>query len=361
MKRPYLVNFNAIVNGAQLAIRASISTQAYRFERPATKNYDPLKPVKPIQGLGLIRSQSFRMKVLAITGDGSVSYNKEFDSDAFGNFEIYIPISRFTTPFKTLHIFETSFDNGLLLNLGTFIPYYITEPKKIIISDFDRTLVDTRFSTAPEIYRSLSQPLSYFPDINKSISLLKDYLKDEFQPFILSASPHFYEDAIRNWLYQHNIYANNLFLKDYRKILSLTDGLFNHKDIKKQGFYKLDHLVNILLMTGVPSHLVLMGDGFESDTFIYVTLAALLLRKSEPRNIWDFVKKEHSFQLTTKQNTYFLSKLYQLASHIDQDHVKPKIEIYIRCTEEDYERVSSYSFPSKVYNEMKNLVDYYVA
>jgi hypothetical protein len=148
----------------------------------------------------------------------------------------------------------------------------------------------------------------------------------------VTASPHFYENAIRDWLYSNNIYTAGIFLKDYRKLFSLFEEDLTSRDIKSQVFYKLNHIVNIILMTGVPEELILVGDGFESDTLVYLTIASILSDKIDPWSVWNKLNKSEHFKLNTKQVSRFLSKFYQLETLKNQKNfVSPKIRIHIRC------------------------------
>jgi len=199
-----------------------------------------------------------------------------------------------------------------------------------------------------DVFNSLTKPLEYFPTIPNSVNILSSYIQKKFHPFILSASPHFYEDAIRDWLYKNKIYTAGIFLKDYRKVFSLFEGDLTTKDLKVQGLYKLNHLLDIILMTGIPDKLVMMGDNFESDPLIYLTFAIVLQGESDPWTVWNKVKELESFRLNPKQNSQFLNKLYQIKSMITQREeqrigkmggvegtdsgirARPEIEIYIR-------------------------------
>ncbi|MBC76816.1 MAG: hypothetical protein CME64_12450 [Halobacteriovoraceae bacterium] len=243
--------------------------------------------------------------------------------------------------------------------MGTYLPYRIESPKKIIISDFDKTLVDTRYSTAWELYQSLRRPIHHFPVVQNSLDLFFEYTENKFQPFILSASPHFYENAIRDWLYQNKIYAGSIFLKDYRNIFSLTQGILTTKDLKKQSFYKLNQLVNILVMTGIPQELTLMGDSFESDEFIYLVLASILVDRQDPWQVWNRVKTEKSFKLTTKQNFHFLSKFYRLGEMSRSGNIK-ELNIHIRCTQENLEDTKNRTHAFDFIQSQKPLVKYYI-
>ena len=353
MNRPYLVNFSAIMGHKTLSIRANVTKSKTALHEIEKKN------TAPIESIRLFSKEQFRLKMI-FWGDRQVLLNKkEFDSDNYGNFEI--KISGFVKDQKItrIDIYETSCIQGLELNLGSFLPLEITTPNKIIISDFDKTLVDTRYHTAKEMYYSLNKPVSYFPTVNKSLRLFKDYIDKGYQPFILSASPHFYEVAIRNWLYQNGLYNAQIYLKDYRDFISIFDGRLTTKDLKKQGFYKLNQLVDIILMTDIPDELILMGDGFESDPFIYLTLQQLMDPSIDPWKIWKSIKNHNIFKLTSKQDSYFLTKFYQLNS-MAKKFRSPKISIYIRATEENIESLKNYSFEDSSKRELNGEIRYYI-
>jgi hypothetical protein len=87
-------------------------------------------------------------------------------------------------------------------------------------------------------------------------------------------------------------------------------------------------------MTGIPDELVLMGDNFESDPIIYLTLAKILRDNVDPWVIWNSIKEQDIFQLKKNQNSQFLNKIYQLDNLISRKNKKfnqkTKIKIYIR-------------------------------
>lgn len=333
MRRPALVHFLAIENPYSLCIKASVTliNQSDPTDSFFDRDLKSFGPSSPWDSFSLMGSHEFSLKIVALNEHQKPVYQEQFDSDPFGNFYLVLPKKRFSGEVKNLQIYETGYRPGVDLLLGTFLPLKLERPSKIIISDFDKTLVDTRYSTTKEIYQSITKPVDYFPKIQPSIDLLKKYIQEGFQPFILTASPHFYEKAIRDWLYQNQIYTAGIFLKDYRKVFSFTEGDLYPKDLKAQGFYKLNHLIDILKMTGIPDELVLMGDGFESDPLIYLLLKSILKDSLEPWEIWNDFRKQDAFQLTRKQNSTFLSKLYSfdkvMKNYPEQD---TKIQIYIR-------------------------------
>lgn len=153
-----------------------------------------------------------------MTEDRAEIFKKSIDSDSVGNFYFKIPLNESTNKIKTIQVYETSYAPGMELLVGSYFIYTIQDPKHIIISDFDKTLADTRYSTTSDVYKSLSSPVEVFPTLDKSVEKIKRFIDEGYHPFILTASPHFYEEAIRDWLYQHKIFSAGIFLKDYRQI-----------------------------------------------------------------------------------------------------------------------------------------------
>jgi len=339
MKRPTLVHFLSIMSDDFISIRASVTIKELDQEN---KGLESFKPRFPIQAYKLLSSDEFTMRIIGFNKKHQQVYSKFFESDSYGNFSFKIPLTKMTENIEVLQLYETRYRPGVELHLGAFIPLKIEEEKKnIIICDFDKTLVETKYSSTREVYNSLTKPLESFPTLTNSVALLQKSVQESgHHPFILSASPHFYEDAIRDWLYQNQIYTAGIFLKDYRKIFSIWDGNLTPKDIKIQGLYKFNHLLDILLMTGVPNSLILMGDNFESDPLIYLSLAKILRRDTRPWDLWNDLKKQKAFQLSRKQNSQFLNKIYQLDSMLSkkahQGHT-PKIKIYIRRKNDEKE------------------------
>lgn len=294
-----------------------------------------LAPHFPIQALRLLNAYEFTLKIVGMTKDQKEVYKKSFESDSFGNFNFKIPLTEERKQIEILQLYEVRKRPGLELQLGTYIPLRVYAPKKIVICDFDKTLVDTKYSTTKEVYRSLTKPLEDFPTVISSVNILKRSIHQGYHPFILSASPHFYEDAMRDWLYKNNIFSAGIFLKDYRHVFSFLEGDLMTKDIKGQGLYKLNHLLDILLMTGVPDELILMGDNFESDPVIYLTMATILTMQIDPWIIWNSIKSDNVFKLKRKQNSQLLNKIFQLDNLLarrkkDKTKNKMQIKIYIR-------------------------------
>jgi hypothetical protein len=333
-KRPVLYNFLSIETHDGLSIRALVALASKNTDNLSSPLTQITGPSKPWQAIGLLSGTIFKIKIVGLNHEHQEVFNRIYESDDHGNFQIKMTKLGHLSRVTRLQIYEVGTVAGIEFLLGNFIPIPLFDPKKIIISDFDKTLVDTRYSTTKELYLSLTRPLEHFPQINQSIQILKSYIDSQFQPFILTASPHFYENAIRDWLYKKSIYTAGIFLKDYRILLSPWEGDLTAKDLKTQGFYKLNQLITILLMTNIPDELVLMGDGAESDTIIYLTLTSLILDNQDPWGLWKKIKHLEAFKFNNPQNSKFLTKTYQLKTLINQAPQKAKnikIKIFIRC------------------------------
>jgi phosphatidate phosphatase APP1 len=328
MKRPTLVHFLAVKTDESLNVKASVTMKENILSSQSPQGFakevaqgivreiekELPTPRFPIQAYKLLSGSAFQIKLIGIDSEQKELFKKTYDSDSFGNLSFKIPLGQDIKEIKALQVYEVGKEPGLELHLGTFIPLVIGNPKKLIICDFDKTLVDTKYSTTSELYRSLTKPLEYFPTVTNSVDILKDYIAKGFHPFILSASPHFYEEAMRDWLYKNHIYTAGIFLKDYRQLFSLFELDLTPKDLKVQGLYKLNHLLDILLLTGIPHEMVLMGDNFESDPIIYLSLTALLKETQDPWQLWNFLHKLDAFQMNKKQNSILLNKIYQISN-----------------------------------------------
>ncbi len=344
MKRPNLVHFLPLMTEEFLSIRSSISLQKYRLEghhlweigREAPWEMELELPTlgRPIEAFRLLRRHSFQMQLIGLDEKQNPIYQKTFESDAFGNFNLKISLDSRRKAISVLKAYEVSDRQGLELYLGAYTPTKIKNPKKILICDFDKTLVDTRYSTTREVYHSLTGPLDAFPTIPRSVEIVKGHTRRGYHPFILSSSPHFYENAIRDWLAKNKIVTAGIFLKDYRKIFSFFERHLTPKDIKLQGLYKLGHLLDILLMTGPPEELVLMGDNYEADPIVYLGLAKLLLEELPPWEMWNLLKRQKTFHTNRKQHSQILSKLYQFSGQLKawkkQNPHGIQLKIYIR-------------------------------
>lgn len=341
-----------------MSIRASLS-----YSRQARNQFwlDPLPgipPIRPVDSLGLLSSKKFRLRLVGMDKHDRILLNREFDSDDFGDVHIRLP-HPLEGVVEKLSVYETMTYPGLDLLIGSFLPMRLIGSKKVVITDFDKTLVDTRYSSPRELYLSLRRPLGYFPPVQSSIDLVKKFADEEYKVFVLSASPHFYENAMRDWLYRNQIFTSNIYLKDYRRVFSFFEGDFGFKDLGTQGFYKLNHLVNILLMTGVPEKLVLVGDGFESDTIIYLTLTSVLMAKQDPWMVWNAIKKDEGFKLTPRQHFRFLNKFYQL-KNLSFTGKSCDISIHIRCRKEMLEKWHQKRFNHAFLNRLLPKVNFYV-
>lgn len=356
MKRPTIVHFLSIKTDEFISIKTSLTLKSdYPFQN---LEISELSPKSPIANIKLLTSNTFNIKFSGLDSNQKEIYQKNQETDSFGNLYLKIPINDVTSNIDKFEVFEIGMRNGLELLLGIFIPLKIPQPKRIIISDFDKTLLETRYSNTREVYHSLFTPLDKFVTIKSSLELLKDFIGQGFHPFILSASPHFYEENIRDWLYKKGIFTAGIFLKDYRQVFSPLRGDLSPKDIKLQGLYKLNHLLDILLMTGIPSELILMGDNFESDPIIYLTLTKIIRSNQDPWTVWKSIIREKNLKLTQKQNFLLLNKIFQLNNQLKKyekaSNPPTTIKIFIRKRHEN----DTLSIP-EIFHDEKKIVTLY--
>jgi phosphatidate phosphatase APP1 len=348
LKRASIINFISVLSNEILTIKSALTKE--NIQTSFNKNLPVINHNKPFQSLNFLKSNIFTIHIILKDTNHSLLFEKCYESDNFGNFHISISTKDFSEEVNFIEVYETSIAPGIELHLGVFFPMKISNPKNIIISDFDKTLVDTKYSTTKEVFNSLTQPLNFFPTVKQSLDLFNKYRDNGFHPFILSASPLFYERPIRDWLYQNKIYNASIFLKDLRRMFSIDLGDLTTKDIKLQGIYKLNHLIDIICMTGIPDKLILIGDNFESDPIIYATLAKILNQNPGPWAIWNKIHDMKYYQLTTKQNTLLLEKLYYLNSILQEKGKSHnvEIEIFIRTNnKEDIIRLPDFFAPCK--------------
>jgi len=359
MDRPQLVSVSLIGTAQKLSVRALVDlTSIKELDVPLLD--DNSDTVSPWDNIRFFPKKTFTLKFECLNDQQQKIYTKEFTTHEFGLFQVELPSFVSQQKVHFLKIFETSIVPGVECFLGHYFPTYLEEDSKIIISDFDKTLVDTRYSTPKEMIESLRKPLSNFPTIPSSVQLLKSYMERDYLPFIVSASPHFYERSFRDWLYQNEIHTSNIFLKDYRKIFSFFNQELTTKDIKHQGFYKLATIVDILLMCQLPQEVVLVGDGFESDMMIYIVIKLIVVDKVDPYQLWKELAPKKEFTLNAKQQSQFLLKVYEL-SNLSRRKWNCNVRIYIRCNSAIIHTIKQRDLEIKRLNDQIKHVNFYTA
>lgn len=360
MERPYLLSISLISTPQKLSVRALVELSSIKeLDIPLLDTHLD-STISPWENVRFFPKKSFCLQFECLDDEQNLIYSKEFTSHDFGVFQVELPSIIQSKKVHYLKIFEKSVVKGIDCFLGHYFPTFLNNDSKIIISDFDKTLVDTRYSTAKEMLESLRRPLSNFPTIPSSVQLLKSYMERGYLPFIVSASPHFYEIPFRDWLYQNEIHTSNIFLKDYRKIFSFFNEELTTKDIKHQGFYKLATIVDILLMCQLPQDIVLVGDGFESDMLIYIIIRLLIVEKADPYKLWKDLSKKKEFTLNAKQKSQFLLKVYEL-SNLSRIKWNCNVHIYIRCNEHIIENIKHRDLEDKKLNDQIKYVHFYNA
>ena len=316
--RPKVISQNSICSGRVLSLKLSV---AYV---PATNDVN--KKITPISRLSLLQKNKFNLTIKIQTA--TESHERIVSTDNFGT--VYLK-QKLKDPEKVSYkAYALNQTQNIKFFLGKYEPSILDIDKKIIISDFDKTLVDTKYSTIKELYHSLTRPVSDFPNISPSMSIFKEKIFEGYLPFILSSSPNFYGPTIKQWLTDNNIDDQNIFLKDYRQFFSLFSSELFFKDLSAHGVHKLNSLLDIFLMTDIPSKIILLGDSSEADPLIYSIFKKVCSLNLEPDYLWDEIRTKKEFRLTDSQSLQFLGKLYEIKNKLRKQNQKTDIKIYIR-------------------------------
>ncbi len=317
-----LLNFNCFLT------RNSIKIKALLFYKK-NELFTSHNGFKPIESLFRFTSKLMKIKIELYDESHQLVGVKETQSDRFGNINTTIPFAKPKQISKIkLYLLEPKF-----VFLSELSPQAINRHGKMIICDFDKTLVDTKYRTPKEIFHSLTGPISQYRKIGSSVDLFKSLIDKGYSPFIVSASPHFYELAIRKWINQEGLPQCPMTLKNYRDIFSLWHERLSFKDLLVHGNYKLQAMLDILIMTGIPEDLVLIGDSSETDPEIYLLLKNLLTSEQSIWELWKEFKDLKCFQLTNAQSSQILRKINLLKGKINLAKgrgIKVSIQIYIR-------------------------------
>jgi hypothetical protein len=116
--------------------------------------------------------------------------------------------------------------------------------------------------------------------------------------------------------------------------------------------------MEIMMMCGHAQDLVLMGDGFESDLFIYTIFQRILSKKADPHHLWRMVLSRKEFNLTSNQQATFLLKVYELTARL-ASRPAINVKIHIRCKVNMINEIYQKDLGDKELNKLKELVHFY--
>ena len=325
-RRPYLIHFHCLLVNETISVRAGVSSRSIKHF-----SSEHLVPSIPIRDFRLLSKNSFSV-LIKVHAEEEVFYEKLLETDQFGHLNYRINTSRFKVQSTklTVSIYEVSTIPKVEIFLGKSDAISVDREKPIIISDFDKTLVDTKYKTTVELYHSLTSPLKKFPTVESTLEQFAPLIEQQSPIFILSASPHFYENAIRSWLKEKDIKDSGIFLKDYRHFLSFQNTELFSKDIKVHGTFKLSQLLNLIYILDFPKKLVLFGDNSETDPLIYALFKYLLTNNNDPTDSWDKIKELEAFKLTNFQDSKLLNRLHLTRTLRRKKQHNPDISINIR-------------------------------
>lgn len=327
--RPMIASLSLIQNSSFLSLRCTIELNAP--PQASTSLLEQLeRELIPSQFFKWRNRKVFKLRVEGLSADHHLVYTNEVVEDNYGQFLLQLPTKVAGVELRFIRLYEAAHRARTQFYLGLFIPTLLGKSSKIVISDFDKTLLDTKYSSPKEMLQSFKSPLNSYQPVNSSLNRLQQFIAEDYLPFIVSASPHFYEHPIKDWLYQQEIYTSNIYLKDYRKIFSLFNDEWTSKDIVKQTYYKIFHLLDIILQCDLPREMIMIGDDHEADPEVYLLCRALLLRKISPNQLWKMLQHKPNLVMTPKQSSILLLKLYEVESLMDRKFYVPQIKIFIR-------------------------------
>lgn len=361
MKRPYLIHFYAIESGNKLKINGSMGLyELGPFPYVLNKNQH-YKPQNPMNSFSRFTSTKYLIKIEGFNKIGEKLFSVIESTDDEGRLKFNMAQKTYHSELNSLNIYEVSFYSKVDLFLGHYIPLKINlDNFNLVISDFDKTLVDTKYSNAREVYKSLTDPLENFPIVNEGMDKLKELIKKGYTPFVLSASPHFYEEAIRDCLYKNKIFNAEIFLKDYRKIFSIMGFELGVKDITAQGVYKFNSLLTILNLTGIPKTLTLMGDSYESDPLIYSLFKFSLGPDFQEELLIYLFEHNKAFNASQDQISMILKKLRHLKSKDNSLYTSkssgPQIDIFIRNIQKKEKKEADEKIPQFLEKYFKSII-----
>jgi phosphatidate phosphatase APP1 len=276
---------------------------------------------RPLDGIFLFSKNLFKLNIIFKNAQNKTIDNFPCTTDNYGNLSKSFA---FTLSPHLQDCFQVEIvDLASKRSLHTLRLLNLQEQNRVVICDFDKTLVATKYSNATEIINNLMTTIPDSYKIQKSIDILKKTISEGHHSFILSASPHFFAPTIKKWLERSKIPITGIFLKDFRPLLSkklkfLTFSLFTN-----QVYFKIKSIINILSLTGVPKELVLIGDDYESDHEIYLWIKQILAHNID----FQFLNK---WKLNSDNKLHLKNKFLKLMS--DRPEQKTKVTIHIRTT-----------------------------
>lgn len=333
MSKIKLVSFNCYTTRHTLKVRAHLKMQSRE------EVYDQ-KALSPFRSLMQFKSSTIALKLEIFDSSKKLITNGDFTTDRFGNLNTTLSLPPKIAP----HLIKIYSLKPHYQFLAEVSPERLGRHENIVICDFDKTLVETQYHSLKEIYDSLTNSLNRYPVVKKSVELFRDLLKKDYHPFIVSASPHFYELTIRQWLAEQNLPQCPITLKNFRDIFSRWYDRLTLKDLAIHGNYKLHAILDILLMTGIPKNLALIGDSSETDAEIYLIIKKILTSDAGAWALWQEVKDKKCFRLTPRQSSKILRKINLLHGKIKLARgrgTQVEVHIYIRDIKNNGQEVLS--------------------
>lgn len=219
----------------------------------------------------------------------------------------------------------------------------------IIISDIDKTFLDTKFEDRQGLLETLLERIENKKPIAGMDELFRKLKKLEYPLLFISASPNFFHRVLEGVFKRFQIPIEGLFLKKISEpVLNIPNKIFQvltnlnyyinqgidemvnrsmrfinttFQSLVDQTSYKLKVLLNIRKMQPSFAKEILIGDNTESDFLVFVLYQILLLELIPLNEIVDFLY-HLNFKGKETISRDSANKIYQL--------VKENIEIHGR-------------------------------
>jgi len=277
----------------------------------ATLERDYKEYLRPISNWPMLLPRTYQLMIRFFDGTQEIADSKlELTTNLYG--EIKITTLLPNNKISSLKIYEVGSDPGISFYIGLYQINEITPKTKLIITDFDKTLIKTKYKTTSEIIRALTNRLTIFDRIESTYHKIKNEMQEKTTTLVLlSASPHFYAKPIKDWLKVNWLGEAAIILKDAREVLFHYKSNLSFKDLRLQGFYKLNALLDLVNLIGLPDEISLYGDAEESDPQIY-SIFAEICKGNNAYSLMNLINNERSFQLTLKQKVIIREKIEEL-------------------------------------------------
>ena len=150
--RPELLKWVCIARDETMHILAEVDLE--EFHHSLWKKGQALAShSSPWENFSFLPEKKFVLLVMGLSSNGNVIYKRFFYNHTNGRFQFQIPRnSNQGLSIHSLKVYEAGTKIGTYFYLGTYLPQILPKPSKVIITDFDKTLVETKYATTKKSF-----------------------------------------------------------------------------------------------------------------------------------------------------------------------------------------------------------------